>query len=86
MEDLVTTSNNLLSFLQGVIEDETEEKIPDFSVNTNLDGIGLTSLQRIRVMVVLEKRFNIEIDEQAAVEMRTAGDVVNHLNQCLSTH
>jgi acyl carrier protein len=80
MDDKVSVDNNLLSFLQGVMEEELEEKIENFSFDTSLDGVGLTSLQRIRVMVVLEKHFKIEIDEQAAVEMKTIGDVVQYLS------
>ena len=71
----------LYGTLKEIIQAESDEQLGDYGPDSRLDELGLSSLQRIRVMLRLEKTFHIEIDEDTALGMATIRDLLEYLNR-----
>ena len=46
-----------------------------------VDDLGADSLDSMELITTFEEEFDIEISEEHAVEMKTIGDVVAHVNE-----
>ena len=51
------------------------------TLDTTLNELGLSSLERVELMVELEERFNVALDERAFSEAVALGDLVRHVSQ-----
>lgn len=71
--------SGLFDTLKRIIQAECDEPLGDYALDSRLDSLGLSSLQRIRIMLSLERTFSIEIDEDAALEMATVRDLLEHV-------
>jgi acyl carrier protein len=47
------------------------------TLETNLRDLGIDSLELLDFILEIEDKFNIEIDDDALIQMSTIGDVVN---------
>lgn len=71
----------LFATLKSIIQAESEQPISDYPMDVPLDALGLSSVQKIRIILRIERTFNIEIDEELAIELTTVRDIVNILNR-----
>lgn len=46
------------------------------------DDLSLDSLDQVEVVMALEEKFQVEIDDETAGKWRTVGDIVQHLAGC----
>ena len=54
----------------------------DISLSSNfMDDLGADSLDTVELVMLLEDEFDIEIPDDVAAELHTAGDVANYLEQ-----
>jgi long-chain acyl-CoA synthetase len=47
----------------------------DLGLDTAIDALGLTSLERVELLMALEERFHVTLDEAALAAARTVGDI-----------
>jgi len=70
----------MLDKMKNIISDYVDIDAAEINESTSLKtDLGLTSLALMNILVALEDEFDIEIDEDAAVEFVTVGDVIQHL-------
>ncbi|QXJ21423.1 acyl carrier protein [Actinomadura graeca] len=72
-----------------MIRKKLRNKIPagaELDQDTELEGLGLSSLQIADVVFALEDRFEFEFELERALAMKTVGDIVTVANQALSEH
>lgn len=62
----VTLEDLLARFARGA---------PSIAAETTIDELGLTSLERVELLMALEERFQVTVDEAAFAEARTVGDL-----------
>lgn len=55
------------------------------STETTIDELGLSSLERVELMMALEERFDATIDEASFAEARTVGDLERIVEQSSAT-
>lgn len=72
----------LVTTIVRIAGDEAEPGVPDtITMDTGLggNGLGLTSLGLIRVLVRLENELDIELDDETVMDadLRTVGDLVS---------
>jgi long-chain acyl-CoA synthetase len=53
------------------------------TLDTTLKELGLSSLERVELMVELEERFNVALDEREFSEALALGDLVRHVSQAM---
>jgi len=63
--------------IQGLIQKYTPE--PTVTPGTALEELGLSSLEQVELMIELEQRFNVTVDEAAFREARCVGDLVDRI-------
>lgn len=52
---------------------------------TNLEDLNLSSLDMVNLIIALEEKFNVEINEEKISKMKFIGDVVEFLeSNCLN--
>ena len=72
----------MLDTLKKIIVDYVEIDPEDITADTSLKAdLALTSLALMDILVELEDEFDIEIDEEAALEFVTVGDVTEYLQE-----
>ena len=69
---------------------ELRRKLPADAVldeNTDVESLGLSSLQLSEIVFTLEERHEVEFDASRAAEIKTLGDVVALANETIAaTH
>ncbi|MCB9759975.1 MAG: acyl carrier protein [Alphaproteobacteria bacterium] len=80
------TSEDIIRKVDAILVEEfeldPEEVIPDASLREDLD---LDSLDGVDLVVALEKTFGFRIDEKLIVEMKTVGDIHQHIRAHFGT-
>ncbi len=73
------TDQEIIDLINDTLANEFELNIDDMVPGAVLkDDLGLDSLDRVDMVIVLEKAFNFKIREEEAIrEIRTLGDIHN---------
>lgn len=73
------TDQEIIDLINTTLADEFELNIDDMVPGAVLkDDLGLDSLDRVDMVIVLEKAFSFKIREEEAIrEIRTLGDIHN---------
>ena len=81
----IVNNSILFDTIQGKIADTA--KVPPFDVKWStllVEDLKLDSLDLAELSMTLETEFNITISDDAAIELKTVGDVVRLIGQELS--
>jgi acyl carrier protein len=68
-----------LDELRALIQRSTNKQLAKLSNEARLDELGLESIDRIRLIVALEREYSIEIDEETAKRLETVQDLLEHV-------
>lgn len=60
-----------------------QERAAGLSLDTDIAGMGLDSLERMEIVAALEQEFGGRFTEEAILTMETCRDVVEQVNRCL---
>ena len=73
------TDQEIIGLINGTLANEFELNIDDMVPGAVLkDDLGLDSLDKVDMVIVLEKAFSFKIREEEAIrEIRTLGDIHN---------
>ena len=70
----------VLETIAAIIAKELNKKAEDIKMETRLvEDLGADSLDAVEIMFALEEKFGLEIDDDAALQMKTVGDLVNYI-------
>ncbi|MCI6509281.1 MAG: acyl carrier protein [Bacilli bacterium] len=70
----------VLETVAAIIAKELNKKAEDIKMETRLvEDLGADSLDAVEIMFALEEKFGLEIDDDAALQMKTVGDLVNYI-------
>lgn len=62
-----------------VVRGIAQERAADLSLETDIAGMGLDSLERMEIVAALEQEFACRFNEEAIMAMETCGDVVEQV-------
>ena len=70
----------ICELLRTVTEKDIQEK--DVTLESRyLEDLGLTSIQLVDLVMAIEDRFNVEIEDVDLAKLRTVGQTVEYLKQ-----
>jgi acyl carrier protein len=70
--------------VKKVTADVLEKNVSEIGDNANfITDLGASSLQSIRLVAGFEEEFNIEMDEDKALQVQTVSDAVTFINSYL---
>jgi acyl carrier protein len=76
------TENQIRSELAAIFEEVSGVPDEDVRLDANLrDDLDVDSLSMVEIMVVVEQKFGVSLPDELAAELRTVGDLVNHIQQ-----
>lgn len=74
----------LMQQVQDIIAEEVGIPVSRLTETTRFtDDLGLDSLDKIEIIMAIEKEFDIDIDDQDAEKLSTVGSVVDYLESRL---
>ena len=70
----------ICELLRAVTEKDIQED--DVTLESRyLEDLGLTSIQLVDLVMAIEERFNVEIEDVDLAKLRTVGQTVDYLKQ-----
>ena len=70
----------ICELLQAVTEKDIQEE--DVTLESRyLEDLGLTSIQLVDLVMAIEERFNVEIEDVDLAKLRTVGQTIDYLKQ-----
>ena len=70
--------------VKKVIAEVLEKNVSEIADNANFAAdLGASSLQSIRLVAGFEEEFNIEMDEDKALQVQTVSDAITFINSYL---
>lgn len=70
--------------IQEIIMDKMGLDKNEVRLDSSFDDLGADSLDVVEIIMALEEEYEIEIDDDEAVDIETVGDVVNYLEGILA--
>lgn len=70
---------SILKDLQEIILSESKINIGTISPEMTFAELGIDSMERIRVVIKVERKYSIEFTEKEAAKIDTIGDLVNYI-------
>ena len=71
-------------FVMAQVKDTARERAKDLTVDTNVVGLGLDSLERLDVVARVEAEFGIRIPEMVLVELETCREIAAAIGEQLA--
>ena len=66
----------------AIIAKELNAEVSQITMETRLvEDLGADSLDAVEIMFALEEEFGLEIDDDAAQNIKTVGDLVNYIEK-----
>lgn len=69
--------------VMDVVRGVAQERAANLSLETDIAGMGLDSLERMEIVAALETEFGGRFNEEAIMSMETCRDVVEQVQKCL---
>lgn len=69
--------------VMDVVRGIAQERAANLSLETDIAGMGLDSLERMEIVAALETEFGGRFNEEAIMSMETCRDVVEQVQKCL---
>lgn len=73
-------SDSISSDIIGLIAKHTDMAVGEITVETELDGLGIHSLELVEIIMDIEEMYDVEIELDAATaseSIRTIGDIIS---------
>lgn len=72
----------ILEQVAEIIAKELNKNAADIKMETRLvEDLGADSLDAVEIMFALEEKFGMEIDDDAALQLKTVGDLVKYIEE-----
>lgn len=70
----------MIAELKAIIEEYTEEELPEITMETALTAdFGLNSFELFEIITKIEDQYNVTIPDRVLMSFATVGDVVIYL-------
>lgn len=70
----------VLEKLKEILATQLDIDVSDINDSTDIaEDLGADSLDIVEMMMSVEEEFNIEIDDEEAMNFKTVGDVANYI-------
>ncbi len=73
-------SESLSNDIIGLIAEHTELEAADIKLDTELDSLGIHSLELVEIIMDIEEKYDVEIELDAATasdSIKTIGDIIS---------
>lgn len=70
---------SIISVLKNIIEKESKKSINNFNTDMSFTDLGIESMERIRIVIQVEREFGVELSETEASSIETIGDLVKFI-------
>ena len=74
----MTTTNDIIQLMKAT--GIARGKADTLAADQSLDQQGLDSYDRMSLLTELEEKYNVELPNDVARQLKTLNDIVNHLN------
>ncbi len=79
-----TSSDGIVDRVMAVVRSVAQERAANLSLDTDIAGMGLDSLERMEIVAALEQEFGGRFNEEAILSMETCRDVVKQVRVLLN--
>ncbi len=70
---------DVLEKVKNIISEQLEIELENINEDTTFEEMDADSLDLVELVMALEEEFNIEISDEEIEEIKSVGDVVNHI-------
>ncbi len=70
---------DVLEKVKNIISEQLEIELENINEDTPFEEMDADSLDLVELVMALEEEFNIEISDEEIEEIKSVGDVVNHI-------
>lgn len=75
---MALSREDLVKEICGIIAYEMDFKLSDVKEDSKLDDdLGADSLDAVEIVMVIEEKYNIDLDDEEVEGIRTVADIVN---------
>lgn len=82
-EAVGSNSSEVVERVLAIVRSVAQERATNLTLDTDIAGMGLDSLERMEIVALLEQDFGGRFTEEAILTMETSRDVVEQVNRCL---
>lgn len=68
-------------YLKELIERELDKKIPDLDPTTSFLDLGIDSMDRIRIIIHVERDYGVEFSEADAGRIKSIQDLISFITE-----
>ncbi len=70
---------DILEKVKNIISEQLEIDLENINEDSTFEEMDADSLDLVELVMALEEEFNIEISDEEVENIKTVGDVVNHI-------
>ncbi|MGR5985552.1 acyl carrier protein [Bacillus cytotoxicus] len=72
-------SLDVIEVLRNIIETESKKEISSLKEDMTFTNLGIESMDKIRIVIQVERKFGVEFSETDATNIETIGDLVHFI-------
>ncbi len=79
-------SGSLNSEIIGIIAEHTDLAVDEITADTELDSLGIHSLELVEIIMDIEEKYDVEIELDAATaseSIKTIGDIISEAEKLI---
>lgn len=81
MQKLTRKEQEILDFISATLNYEYLPTETEIDLESNINDLGLDSIDIIEFIMSLEKYYKISIDDSIVIEFKTIGNIVEYINK-----
>lgn len=75
----MTFENEFMIFLKNVIKDELKKEVPEITPSMSFQELGIDSMDRIRIVIHVERAYGVEFSEKEAGSIQSVGELIQFI-------
>ncbi|TCS95796.1 acyl carrier protein [Hazenella coriacea] len=75
----MTFEHEFTSFLKNVIKNELKKEVPEITPSMSFQDLGIDSMDRIRIVIHVERAYGVEFSENEAGSIQTVGELIQFI-------
>jgi len=67
--------------VREIISDQFDVEEDTITIDTTIDELGADSLDVVELVIAIEERFNIDVEDEIVEEICNVGDIVSYIEK-----